>query len=250
MKFLPLASAVSACVLSGCIGSTEDVFQDISFSSRSFSGEGVAAPAANGAAALEQPVSVFFSTGKGPLLTMNGKSTRLNSSGNGIYTSANGQYLMGVRTKPANGPDTPGVYYMLIEDTLSAGIGTIFVDGDRTPTSALSGMPTARYSGATNFVNQSKSWSTGRVDLTVDFGSGSVQGDLTGLNENPAARFDIASGKLSGSHFSGSLTSSDVTVVQGTIGGGLFGAGANSAAGTLRIATPNTTSVGLFGAVR
>lgn len=194
------------------------------------------------------PLSLFFSGGGAPHLGLNGQTVSTSVSGGNVYSSNNNQFIVGFLNKPQGGPKTPDVLYTVIQDYVN-NTGTIYVDGDRTPTGALAGLPTATYSGASNFMNAGGNWSTGTASIDINFGTGAVSGSLTGYPQDTGAALNLAPTTLSGNTFTTTLSSPTLTVTSSQLSGGLFGTTAGSLAGTVMMSTPTTSSIGLFGAV-
>ena len=233
----------------GCVFSSDVSFQEISYASRTFTGNAVTLPLSSGATASSQPLSLFFSNNAAPQLTYGGLSQSTSFNSGNVYTSKNNQYQMAFLDRPQGGPATMDVVYTLIHDQVN-NTGSIYVDGTQTPGAALAGLPTATFTGSTNFMDTNANWSIGSASVNVNFGTGVVGGSFTGYPTNSAATLNLAPTPLAGSTFTTTLTSPTLTISSSQVEGALYGPTANSLAGTILLSTPTDASIGLFGANR
>ena len=249
MYFNLLAGFTCTLALSACGGATIQQFVP-TYANQAFSGAGVQLNHATGAAPAESSVSVFFDASGNPFVTVNGIALSLAAQGGGLYTTSGGQYVMGVGNVVGGNVITPDADYYVIQNRLTAQTDSVYVDGLKTPAAAIAGLPAATYSGGTQFATSGFNWSTGTIDLAINFGTGDVTGTLNGFNTAPTATLTLVPTTLSGTKFDTPLTSSTVNLSSGHINGALYGPVAETVAGTLQVSTQSTHAIGLFGANR
>ena len=248
LKFVAGLACVSG--LSGCAGQSGPTFANVTYSNQTFSEAGVSLNVSGAANARESNVSVFFNGNGNPAVTIDGATVALARSGQGLFSNPDGRYVMGVSNTVTGGAPTPDVDYYVVHDRVTGNRATIYVDGNKTNPTAIAALPTATYSGATQFLTSGFNWSSGQIDMLIDFGTGDVSGSLTGFNANPSAVLTIDPSKLAGTNVNTTLSSPTLNITQSKLAGRLYGTAADTVAGTLIVETPSASSIGLFGALR